>query len=366
MPVSTNATNTLRVHAFKKEVEKQGLAEMFIYDPKENEDMSESELKHAIESSDLVLCRETPTPMVLLVRESYPRKRIIYDIDDNPWEVLPSSTSYRNLGIQDVIIDNKPIWMTGITRNFNKYRNMWNLVQYDYMVAQADLVTTTSVAMGEKISNDYGQEARYIPLYIDFENYPDYEVINKNKKKDEFRIVWNGGSSHTGDLQEVAGALQSLLRDANITYVNIGYWHKLFDEILPKEKVIRHDWVETSKLPFVIKSEAPDCAIIPVQGIEHFNSFKSPNKFLEYAAMKIPIVVRDSAPYNQVARNEYNCLTYTNNDELVKAVKRIKTDSKLRKHLTDNAYALAQKFSLQDNAKNVIKVYKDFIESYKK
>jgi len=111
LPISTNATNTLRVHAFKDEAERQGLAEMFIYDPDRDEKMTESDIKRAIQESDLVMCRETPTPMVLLVREAFPRKRIIYDIDDNPWEVLPSSTSYRNLGTEDVIINNKPIWM---------------------------------------------------------------------------------------------------------------------------------------------------------------------------------------------------------------------------------------------------------------
>lgn len=366
LPISTNATNSLRIHSFKREVEKQGLAEVFIYDPKDNEDMTESDLKRSISESDLIMCREIPTPMVLLVRESFPRKRIIYDLDDNPWEVLPSSTSYKNLGIEDVIINEKPVWMTGVTRDFNKYRNIWNLIQYDFMVAQADLVTTTSVAMAEKISSEYGKETRYIPLYIDFSNYPDYDVSNKSKGKDEFRIVWNGGSSHPGDLQEISEALQTLMSDKDITYINVGYWHKAFDKLLPKDRVIRHDWVDTDKLPYVIKSESPDCAIIPIQGIEHFNSFKSPNKFLEYAAMKIPIVVKDSAPYNQVARDEYNCLTYTDNDGLIRAVKRIKTDAKLRKHIVDNAYALASKYSLQDNVKNIVKSYSDFIESYRK
>lgn len=366
LPVSENATNTLRIKAMKKVFEQQELAEVFIYDPKEHEELTESDLKHAISEADLIMARETPTPMALLVREKFPRKRFVYDLDDNPWEVLPSSTAYKNLGIEDVIINNKPVWMTGITQGFNRYKNIWNLIQYDFMVSQSDLVTTTSIALAEKIAMDYSKETRYIPLYIDFENYPDYEVVSNTKKKDEFRIVWNGGSSHPGDLQEITEALATILEDKTNTYVNVGYWHKRLDDMLPEKQVIRHDWVEATKLPFVIKADAPDCAIIPIQSLEHFNAFKSPNKFVEYAAMRVPIVVKDSAPYNQVARNEYNCLTYKNNGELIAAVKRLKNDRKLRKHLADNAYALAQKYSLQDNAKNIVRIYKDFIESYKK
>ena len=134
---------------------------------------------------------------------------------------------------------------------------------------------------------------------------------------------------------------------------------------MPEKQVIKKEWVETNALPGVIRNLQPDVAIIPLSDVQHFNQYKSPMKFLEYAAMKIPMVVKDTLPYNELAINGETCLTYTNDEEFKKVIKHLKDDKILRGKLVGNAYKLTQKFSLQDKAKDVIKLYKDFTETYK-
>jgi len=369
LPFGENATNTLRVENLARVVNQQELAEFHIFD--EADEWSDSQIKKAIRESDLILARELPTKMMLLIRDNYPRKRVIYDLDDNPWEVLPSSSHYKTMGTEDVVIEtehgDRPLWVTGITKGFNKYHNMWNLQQTDFHVRQADLVTVPNNRLAKLIASDFQQDVTVIPFYIDFDQYPDIEVKDRTKGKDEFRIVWNGGSSHGQDLNTIKKALGRVLsNDKDIKYINIGYWHKPFEKELPEKQVIKREWVKTDVLPYVLKSYDADVAIIPLSDVQHFNQFKSPMKFLEYAALKIPMIVKNDLPYSELADNGKNCLTYDTPEDLEKAIKKLKGDKVLRAKLTSNAYTLAKKFSLQDNAKNIIKLYSDFVQSYKK
>jgi len=363
-----NATNILRVDNLARVVNKQGLADFYIY--REEDELTDSQIRRSIKEADVVLARELPTKIMLMLRKDFPRKRVCYDLDDNPWQVLPSSSHYRTMGIQDIVVKTKngtrPLWATGITKDFNKYLNMWVLQQTEFMVRQADLVTVPNNRLAKLISEKYEQNVTVIPFYVDFINYPDIIVKDNTKKKDEFRIVWNGGSSHGQDLNSIKDPLGKLMKDEDITFVSIGYWHKPFDKVLPKKQVITRGWVETNTLPYVIKSYEPDVAIIPLSGVEHFNMYKSPMKFLEYAAMKIPMVVKDDLPYNELAQDGENCLIYKTNKEFIGAIRKLKRDPIFRAKLTGNAYRLARKFSLEDRAKDIIKVYKDFKASYKK
>lgn len=369
LPITENATNYHRVVNLAREVNEQELAEFYVYD--EGDELTDSQIKKAIKEADIILARELPTNIMLLIRKNFPRKKVIYDLDDNPWNVMPSSSHYRTMGTEDIVVDTehgqRPLWVTGITRGFNKYINMWNLQQSDFMVKQADLVTVPNNRLAKLIAEDFQQDTVVLPFYVDFKWYPDITVKDNTKGKNEFRILWNGGSSHGQDLNSVKKALGSILRDdKDTTYINIGYWHKPFDKELPEDQVIAESWADTNALPSLIRSYQPDVAIIPLSDVQHFNQFKSPMKFLEYAAMKIPMVVKDALPYNELAINEENCLTYTNEEEFKKAIKRLKEDKILRGKLVKNAYKLAKKFSLQDKAKDIVKLYKDFAESYKK
>jgi glycosyltransferase involved in cell wall biosynthesis len=102
-----------------------------------------------------------------------------------------------------------------------------------------------------------------------------------------------------------------------------------------------------------------DIAVIPLQDLE-FNTFKSEIKFSEFAALRVPCLVKRMTPYKEVVKEGETGLMYETQEEFGEQLERLIKDEKLRKKISDNAYDwVRDERDLADWAPKVVDIYKE-------
>lgn len=326
-----------RVRQYLEEFEKKGLANTYIMKASD----SEEQLRESIEKADIVIARNGTLPMVKHLRKVMPNKKIVFDHDDNTFIVPWTSDHYKDFGVEDIYdTSNNPIWVTGVTKDFNKYENMHKQLETRYLLESATLVTSPV----DKLSSYWGKfspQAAVIPNGLSFELYPDVIVKDNTKGKNEVRIGWHGGGSHRGDIASIVKPFEELLqKNKNWYYHTVGVRFPEFFKTV-KHRVIDYPWTEFKAHPLRLKMLDLDAAIIPLAD-EPFNDYKSEIKFTEFAALKVPMLVVDRLPYNTIAEDGVNCLTYSNEEEFKEKLVELIENKPLRKKLIKNAYEFAR------------------------
>lgn len=359
LPADDGGCGWLRIRNFQREIENQELAETYLMDGNESED----HVLKLIENSDVVVARNGTAPLVKMIKDLYPGKHIVFDHDDNTFEILPSNEHYRQFGTQDVVVPmedgDKPLWVTG-NDGFNRFNNLASQLDLTYLLSVADLNTAPVRTLASEWAK-YNGNACVVPNCIDFALYPDADVVARDKKKGEIRIGWMGGVSHQGDWDEAGKTLSKIMReDENITLDMFGSLYPPFFKGL-EDRIRYIPWLPFQAYSMKEKLLDWDFTIIPLQE-QPFNTFKSEIKFSDAAANRIPIIVRDMLPYSEVAVKKENCLTYKTQEELDKSIRLLIEDKALRKTLSDNAYEWVKKNrDLKDYAKKVVELYKSLL-----
>ncbi len=76
------------------------------------------------------------------IKEVYPNKPIVFDIDDDYFDVNPLNDFYASMGTKEVYADGKPLWIEG--KNFDPYLNRKRVIDYEYCLSHATAVTVTT------------------------------------------------------------------------------------------------------------------------------------------------------------------------------------------------------------------------------
>ncbi len=130
-----------------------------------------------------------------------------------------------------------------------------------------------------------------------------------------------------------------------------------FKDVLDQVRV--YPWIDFQAHGYRMKMFDLDIAVIPLQEIE-FNTFKSEVKFSEFAALRVPCLVKRMTPYKEVVKEEETGLMYETKDEFAEQLERLIKDKKLRKRLADNAYDwVRDERDLADWAPKVVNIYKE-------
>lgn len=273
-----------------------------------------------INSADVVVGRLGDYQYFKMIKEEIaPDKKIVFDHDDNTMEVLPTSEHYKEFGTEDAwaLVEGnlKPIWVTGLTEGFNRYKNLSSQMNLLYILACADLITSPVQKLLDFYLQFGSKEVKggIVHNALNFDLYPEGKFIPKDKKKNEIRIGWQGGVSHMGDWEEIKGPLAKVLADyPEVTLHILGsYYKNQFKEFA--DRITRYPWYPFRGYTFRLKTLGLDGAIIPLES-KPFNEFKSEIKFTEFTQLGVPSVVKNMLPYSAVI-TEQNSYPYKDNVE---------------------------------------------------
>jgi hypothetical protein len=273
-----------------------------------------------INSADVVVGRLGDYQYFKMIKEEIaPDKKIVFDHDDNTMEVLPTSEHYKEFGTEDAwaLLEGnlKPIWVTGLTEGFNRYKNLSSQMNLLYVLACADLITSPVQKLLDFYLQFGSKEVKggIVHNALNFDLYPEGKFMPKDKKKDEIRIGWQGGVSHMGDWEEIKEPLAKVLADyPEVTLHILGsYYKNQFIEFA--DRITRYPWYPFRGYTYRMKTLGLDGAIIPLES-KPFNEFKSEIKFTEFTQLGVPCVVKNMLPYSEVI-TEQNSYPYKDNVE---------------------------------------------------
>ncbi len=283
------------------------------------------------------------------LRQVYPNKPIIFDIDDDYFNVNPLNDFYSTMGTREVYADGKPLWIEG--KNFDPYENRKRVIDYEYCISHATAVTVTTEKLAE-VTSKYNERIMIIPNAIDFARFPKIEV-----KHDDLRLLWSGGSSHYRDLVTVKDDIERLMKD--YPTLNLYIYGQVFTGLftnIDQSRCHYQGWVNADGHGYRLATVGADVAICPLENNE-FNQKKSSIKYYETAALGIPTVAKDMLPYSADINGD-NGLLYK--DDLYSQVKKLLDNPELRKKIGENGYQWVKE---NRNLENTSKDLADMLNS---
>lgn len=362
LPVDDGGCGWYRVRQYMQELNRQGLANIYIL----KGDESEGEIAQSIEVADVIVARNGTAPFVRQIRSMDPDKPIVFDHDDNTFKIAASNEHYKDHGTEDVVVDTPDgeldLWVTGNTKGFNRYNNLWRRKELEFLLQASDLNTSPT----EKLSSfwaEFNGSAAVTPNAIDFELYPDVEFTDR-QKGDEFRIGWQGGVSHMGDFDTVGKHIKHFIRSyKDVYYYTVGSSYDVFFKGV-ENKIRKFEWLPFKAHPYRMATLDLDLAVIPLQDID-FNDYKSEVKFSEFAALGVPVLVANRLPYvvgKDICVDGVNCLTYDTDLEFRDKLAQLHKDGALRKKLSKNAYEwVREERDLSDWTPKLLNLYKELV-----
>ena len=365
LPTDEGGCGWYRIKQFDEAFKFRDDVKSYLMDGKE----PSNEQLELIKSADVIVGRLYDYQYFKLIKEEIdPNKKIVFDHDDNTMEVLPTSEHYKEFGTEDawaLVNGNlKPVWVTGLTEGFNRYKNLSLQMNLLYILASADLITSPV----QKLLDFYQQfgsrdvKTGIVHNALNFDLYPEGEFIPKDKKKGEIRIGWQGGISHLGDWEEIKEPLARVLKDyPEVTLHILGsYYKNQFKEV--KDRITRYPWYPFRGYTFRLKTLGLDGAIIPLED-KPFNEYKSEVKFTEFTALGVPSVVKNMLPYSLVV-NEKNSYPYKNKEEFEVKFRAMLEDiksGKAQNKVIEGKKWVKEERSLEKEAGEVVKLYKSIL-----
>jgi glycosyltransferase involved in cell wall biosynthesis len=149
------------------------------------------------------------------------------------------------------------------------------------------------------------------------------ELLQRNflKHRSKPRVVYAGSSSHidceriNGDKDDFYGVLKAIeATRKEFKWVFIGSCPYYLLKYVESKEMEYYHFVELGVLPRIISSLEPNMMIAPLAD-NPYNHAKSPIKFLEAAALGIPIACQDITPYKQTP------LRFKTGDEMVEKIR---------------------------------------------
>jgi len=365
LPADEGGCGWYRIKQFDEAFKFRDDVKSYLMDGKEPVD-KQMEL---IRSADVVVGRLYDYQYFKLIKEEIdPNKKIVFDHDDNTMEVLPTSEHYKEFGTEDawaLVNGNlKPVWVTGLTEGFNRYKNLSLQMNLLYILASADLITSPV----QKLLDFYQQfgsrdvKTGIVHNALNFDLYPEGEFIPKDKKKGEIRIGWQGGISHLGDWEEIKEPLAKVLADYPEVTLHImgSYYRNQFKDF--EDRITRYPWYPFKAYTYRLKTLGLDGAIIPLEN-KPFNEYKSEVKFTEFTALGVPSVVKNMLPYSLVV-NEKNSYPYKNKEEFEVKFRAMLEDiksGKAQNKVIEGKKWVKEERSLEKEAGEVVKLYKSIL-----
>ena len=246
----------------------------------------------------------------------------VYEIDDDLFNVSIYSSAY-------VYYNNQ-----------SEKQKLDNLAKY---MKEVDHITVTTEPLAQSLSV-YNKNITVIPNAIDLGQFNPYLKTDKDYDKEDIVIGWTGSNTHYADLLEAEAAITQVVNKYPNVKLLIGGWDKcpLFKNIDPKKKILA-PWTTMEKYPEMLSQI--DIGVCPLEQTK-FNESKSNLKYIELAAMGIPVVASKVHPYEHtITDGEDGFLIKSKGANHIKWVKKLETlinDRDVRKSLGQKGRKLVE------------------------
>jgi glycosyltransferase involved in cell wall biosynthesis len=299
----------------------------------------------AIRKSDIIFMgRSASTPVLTMMKKAQEMgKKIVFDLDDNMFEVAVTSPHYKDCGVMNVNFENPDgakgdVWKDG-QAGFDLKRNRGLRKSFIDVVRQADWVTVTTPPL-EKVYKRYNDHVTIIPNALNFRIWEKPDISHNGK---EVRLLYTGAANHFEDwlfIHPVFTELQNKYK--NLKIVLIGTDWKMAPSKMDYSRVEVHRWVDFEAYPYLMKSLCCDIGVAPVR-VSDFNDCRSELKWVEYSALKMATVATNHGPYKRAIRNSETGLLASDEKEWVDALSTLIENNTRRRHISESAYAYVRK-----------------------
>ena len=301
---------------------------------------ADPDMDKAINESDAVfLGRAGGDSMVAMIEELKRRgKKVIYDLDDNMFNISPISPHYRDFGIMPVEYDKDDggkgdIWKHG-SGGFDVYRNRQSRRAFIEIIRSVDCVTVTTEPLA-KVYRRMNDNVRIVPNSLDFSVWSKPPI---RSEVDEVRLLYTGAANHQEDWLFVSPVLAELQKEhPRLKIVLVGADWKNIQHGIDYSRVECHGWTDIEAYPYKLQTLCCDIGIAPLSKID-FNECRSSIKWMEYSALKMATVATNFGPYKRDCTDGENALLVEERPAWKEALSRVIVDSSYRKQLSESAY----------------------------
>ena len=277
-------------------------------------------------------------------------KKVVFDLDDNMFDVSVFSPHYKDLGAMQVNFENPDgtkgdVWMDGVG-GFDVKRNRALRKSFIKLVRQSNCVTVTTEPLA-KIYRRFSDNVVIVPNAI---NFRVWDKPNFVWAGDDIRLLYTGASNHFEDWLFIAPILEELQKKhPRLTIVLIGTDWKIARSNLDYSRIEVHRWVDFEAYPYLMKSLCCHIGIAPVRQSD-FNDCRSELKWVEYSALKMATVASNWGPYKRSMKDGVTGILAESRDEWFNALSLLIENETKRNELAGNAYKECRKKFNLDNA----------------
>lgn len=270
-------------------------------------------------------------------------KKIIYDIDDNIWDLRKDNVSYE--GIQ-------------------KINGAFNIT---CMLDDVDMVTTTNRYLRNVIMNKTSKPHDKIKVFL---NMIDLSLYNKTfpaRDTNEITILHYGSNSHFQDLLDknfVEGMDRIFQRYPNVTFTCIGAfvqelkmkWGSRYVTAFGDTDI--YTWIRDKFPQFM---EQADIIVAPLED-DKYNRSKSDIKAIEsWSAMK-PFVASNTRPYADTIEDGVTGYLCKTSDDWYNTLSTLIESKDKRQKLGENGYKyVSESRQIQNNLEPYVKMFKELV-----
>lgn len=318
----------------------------------------EDQLVARIKAADLYVMARTCHPNYLeLVHQIHSKgKKVALDWDDDVFRVSPLSDHYHKWGTEAFSACGLDVWIPG--KNLDVERNKQNLDTVKRICEAVDMITVTTERLG-LVYREFNENIRVLPNCVDLELWERLPLL---RQKPEIRMGWFGGSSHYEDWLELSPILPDLFsKYPNLKLVIMGQAFKGTLKGIPEDRLEIHGWTNFHAYPYRAAKLDLDFAVIPLKESD-FNAGKSPIKWIEMGALKVPAVTSLVPPYDLVAEMVPDNGIFVENrtDAWMVGISTMVDHPELRSKMGESAYlTVAQNFDINTQSALWSATYKE-------
>jgi len=273
-----------------------------------------------------------------VVQAQHLGKRVVYDLDDDMFNISPMSPHYKQLGIMPVDMERPsgekiPMWRDG-ENGFDVAKSRQIRRDFIKIIRQVDVVTCTTPPLGAQYGR-FNDRVAVIPNAIDFRTWAQLPV---RWREDQVRILYTGAANHQEDWMFIRPALEEIQRKyPQVVIVSVGMDWRYLQHNFDLSRFEVHGWVDFDAYPYMMKGLCGDIGLAPISKVQ-FNDCRSSLKWVEYSALKIPTIATDYGPYLRDVRHGETGLLVDSQKDWFDALESLVTDATKRKELGENAH----------------------------
>jgi glycosyltransferase involved in cell wall biosynthesis len=250
--------------------------------------------------------------------------KLVYELDDDPFEVEPHNPYY------------------------SYYMNPVAFDSIAHCMQVAHLVTVSTPALADRMR-------KYNPNIVVLQNRVDESLLSLDRpRRDKLTIGWAGSLSHQEDIKECAHGLRKALDHNDVEAHFIGSDFRG----LIKRPIRFTPWcVKTTDYYKLIDF---DIGLAPLLSTR-FAETKSHIKALEYAALGIPVIASDSAPYRDFVIDGVTGYLVRHEHEWGQRLRELINDRAMREEMGVKARELASQWTIQKGWSEWVAAYKSIV-----